>query len=67
MTVPVELLQVAFVVAVTVAPVIVMIRLLAGHGDLGFDAIIRFDSTLPWPRGVQEEEPPRWRLGSAVG
>ncbi len=66
MNVPTEVFQVAFVLAVTVIPVIVMIRLVAGHEDFGFDALVRHDATLPWPKGVQEEEPQPWKVGSAL-
>ena len=65
MNVPIELFQIAFVLLVTVLPMIVLVRLAAGDGDFGFDALIRADTTLPWPKGVQEEEPKPWRFGPA--
>jgi hypothetical protein len=65
--VPTELFQLVFVLVVTVLPIIVLVRLAAGDGDLGFDALIRADTTLPWPKGVQEEEPKPWRFGAALG
>jgi hypothetical protein len=64
--IPVELFQIAFVLAVTVVPVIVMTRLIAGHEDFGFDPIARSDAVHPWPKGVQEEEPQPWRFGTAT-
>ena len=67
MNVPIELFQFAFVMVVTVIPVIVSIRLLAGQEDFGFGAaFVRLDTTLPWPKGVQEEDPLPWRFGSAA-
>ena len=66
MNVLIELVQLAFVMAVTVIPVIAMIRLFAGHEDFGFDALVRSDATLVWPMGVQEEEPRPWRFGSSA-
>ncbi|MBI3748633.1 MAG: hypothetical protein HY262_07295 [Chloroflexi bacterium] len=66
MNVPIELFQVVFVLAVTVLPIVVAVRLMAGHEDLGFGPFVRSDATLPWPRGVQEEEPRPWRLGAAA-
>ena len=64
MNVPAELFQIIFVAAVAVLPAI-CVRLLAGREDFGFDAIIRFDATTPWPKGVQEEEPLPWNFGAA--
>ena len=66
MYVPIELFQILFVLAVTVAPVVVMTRLVAGHEDYGFNLIARYDASLPWPKGVQEEEPQPWRFGAAT-
>ena len=65
MNVPTELFQMAFVLAVTVIPFVILVRLVAGREDFGFDSIMRYDATLPWPRGVQEEEPQPWNLGPA--
>ena len=39
-----------------------VIRLVAGDQPLDLTALLGQASTMPWPRGVQEEEPPRWRL-----
>jgi hypothetical protein len=63
--VPIELFQVAFVAAVFV-PFIALVRLLAGRDDLGFADLVRFDASLPWPKGVQEEEPQPWKFGPAA-
>ncbi len=58
------LFQMASVLAVTVAPFVILARLVAGREDFGFDSIMRYDATLPWPTGVQEEEPQAWRTRS---
>ena len=65
MNVPIELFQIAFVLAVVVVPTLVMTRLVAGHEDYGF-GIFAADHTLRWPHGVQEEEPQPWRFGSVL-
>ena len=57
--------QMAFVLAVTVVPFVIAVRIVAGREDFGFDSIMRYDATLPWPKGVQEEEPQPWNLGPA--
>lgn len=47
---------------VTVAPV-VLLRWLAGSGpEWGLADLVAFRSAMPWPRGVQEEEPIRWKV-----
>jgi hypothetical protein len=49
-------------VLVIVAPV-VFVRWLGGPGrDWGLADLVRFRSEMPWPRGVQEEEPVRWQV-----
>ena len=52
--------QIVVVVAATVLPVVATIRFVAGH-DHG-QPVVR---PATWPRGVQEEEPQPWRLGTA--
>lgn len=64
MNVPTELIQVLVLVA-TAIPVIATIRLIAGGADAGLNGILTFDASLPWPKGVQEEEPQPWRFDSA--
>ena len=61
MNVPTELFQIVFPLVVTIIPIVVTIRLVAGRGDSGFDGLVRYQATLPWPKGVQEEEPQPWR------
>jgi hypothetical protein len=57
-------LEMALVLAATVTPIVVCVRVLAGWTD-DVDSIIRA-TPLGWPRGVQEEEPQPWRLGGAA-
>jgi hypothetical protein len=56
--------EMALVLAATVTPIIVCIRLLAGWTD-DVERIIRA-TPMAWPRGVQEEEPKPWRLGATA-
>ena len=39
-----------------------VIRLVAGDQPLDLTALLGQAAPMPWPRGVQEEEPQRWRL-----
>jgi hypothetical protein len=54
----VEILMVATIVG---APV-VLVRWLAGEPRWGLADLVRVPSQSTWPRGVQEEEPIRWRV-----
>lgn len=46
-----------------VGPVIALVRLVHGSGTWEATAIpLSIPLDPPWPRGVQEEEPVRWRL-----
>jgi hypothetical protein len=56
--------EMALVLAATVTPIAIAVRLLAGWTD-DVDAIIRA-TPMGWPQGVQEEEPQPWRLGRAA-
>jgi len=58
------LVQILGAMALIVAPAILVNRLLgnAEGGSLADLLAIPLDS--PWPRGVQEEEPTRWRVES---
>lgn len=52
-------LQMAFAVVATVAPIALVVRTLAWRVER--DLPTRSDA-LPWPRGVQEEDPLPWRF-----
>jgi hypothetical protein len=56
--------EMVLVLAATVTPIVIAVRLLAGWTD-DFDSLIRA-TPMGWPRGVQEEEPRPWRLGPAA-
>lgn len=60
----VTLLEMAFVLAATVIPIAVTIRVLNGWTD-DVEHLIRA-TPMGWPRGVQEEEPRPWRFGAAA-
>jgi hypothetical protein len=51
----------AYVVAVTVPPILLN-RWLADDDGYGLGRIFAIELNPPWPRGIQEEEPGRWRL-----
>lgn len=53
-----ELIAAAVVIA---APPTLFIRWLAGGEGAGPTNLFRLPADLPWPRGVQEADPPRWR------
>jgi hypothetical protein len=57
--------QMTLVFAAVITPIVVLIRLIAGQDDYGFEAILLPDVVLSWPKGVQEEEPQPWRIGPA--
>ena len=56
--------EIVAALALVAAPPILLIRLLAGREGGGVAAVNLFgvQGEMPWPRGVQEEEPPRWRV-----
>ena len=60
------ILQMTLVFAAVITPLVVLIRLLAGQDDYGFEAILLPDLVLSWPKGVQEEEPRPWKIGPAA-
>lgn len=60
---PIVLLQIAAAVALTVVPLVVVIRVLAG-ADAGQPEGDR--ARLPWPTGVQEEDVVRFKLRPIV-
>lgn len=64
MTTLIALAQMALVLAATAGPIAVAIRLLTGWTD-DVDGLLLM-VPMAWPRGVQEEEPQRWRFGAAT-
>ncbi len=59
-----SLVQIVLVLAATVLPVAGSIWLLAGDDD---HLASTTPGQLPWPRGIQEEEPQPWRFRPAIG
>jgi hypothetical protein len=58
-----SLFQAAFAAALVVVAPVVLVRWLGGPGrGWGLADLVRFRSETPWPRGVQEEEPIRWKV-----
>jgi hypothetical protein len=58
-----SLFQAALAAAVVVVAPVVFVRWLGGPGrDWGLADLIRFRSETSWPRGVQEEEPVRFKV-----
>jgi hypothetical protein len=57
-----SLFEIAASAAVIVVPVIALNRLLADPDGPGLSVLFRIPVDPPMPRGVQEEEPLRWRL-----
>jgi hypothetical protein len=55
------LAQIALGVTVLAAPAALLARLLAGPEPAPMN-LFSLSGEPPWPRGVQEEDPPRWRL-----
>jgi hypothetical protein len=60
----VALVQILLVAGLTVSPVIALVHWIAG-GDPDIVGGAHHSGTFPWPRGVQEPEPVRWRLAGA--
>jgi hypothetical protein len=55
------LAQITLGVTVLAAPAALLARLLAGP-DPAPTNLFRLGVDPPWPRGIQEEDPPRWRV-----
>ena len=55
-------LQILGFVAFVAAPPIIIHRVLADPDWPGLSELFRIPVDPPWPRGVQEEEPIRWRV-----
>jgi hypothetical protein len=62
----VTLLQILFVVAATTAPIVVIVRFIAGHDTDGSTGIFPPATGLAWPQGVQEEDPQPWKVASSL-
>ena len=58
-----SLIQIVLVLAATAVPIAGAIWLLAGDDHLGRTS----SGHLPWPRGIQEEEPQPWQTRPALG
>jgi hypothetical protein len=56
------LVQFGTAAALIVAPAVLINRLLAGSEGGAFTDLLAIPLDPPWPRGVQEEEPMRWRV-----
>jgi hypothetical protein len=56
-----SLLDIAALAALVAAP-LVLVRFLARGEPVDLSRLFAIPSELPWPRGVQEEEPRPWRL-----
>ena len=56
------LLQFAGATAIIVGPAVLINRLLGGSDGGAFTNLFAIPLDPPWPRGVQEEEPVRWRV-----
>jgi len=57
-----ELLGIASGVVLTAAPAILIARLIAGSEPSDLAELVAARAELPWPRGVQEEDPQPWRF-----
>jgi hypothetical protein len=58
---PTTLFDLFGAIAIVAVPAIVL-RRFAGSEGPGLEAMFGMPFDPPWPRGVQEEEPVRWRL-----
>ena len=59
-------LQMFIVFGLIVVPSALVIRTMSGREDWFGGSFLARSAALPWPRGVQEEEPLPWRTRSAV-
>jgi hypothetical protein len=59
---PTQLLITAAIAAVALIGWIVMLRVVTAGEPVDLADLFRNPAELPWPRGVQEEEPQPWRL-----
>jgi hypothetical protein len=56
-----SLLDIAALASLVAAP-LVLVRFLARGEPVDLSRLFAIPSELPWPRGVQEEEPRPWRI-----
>lgn len=59
------LTQMGIVIAATVAPVIVLVRLISGPQTVD-DPALQTATGAAWPIGVQEEDPRPWRFTAST-
>ncbi len=57
-----SLFEIIVLVAMVATPAILLVRVLAGGEGVSLADLFAVSVDLPWPRGVQEEEPTRWRV-----
>jgi hypothetical protein len=57
-----SLLDIAVFASLVAAP-LVLVRFLTREEPVDLSRLFAIPSELPWPHGVQEEEPQPWRLG----
>jgi len=55
-------LEIAAAIGMLAVPPIVVTRLIAGRADGSLAELLAMRRDLPWPRGVQEDEPTAWRF-----
>jgi hypothetical protein len=58
----VELLRIAVALGLVAAPPIIIARLIAGPDRASLADLLAFTTELTRPRGVQEEDVPRWQV-----
>jgi hypothetical protein len=57
-----SLFEIAAYGAILVGPPVMLGRLLSGGEGITLGDLFAIQEDPPWPRGVQEEEPVRWRV-----
>src|SRR5919112_6146826 len=58
----IEVLGIASTLALAAVPPILIARLIAGSEPIDLGEVLSVRAEMAWPRGVQEEDPPRWRF-----
>ena len=61
-----ELLQIALAVTVVAAPIVVLVRFIAGPDGNSIGDILTYTTEPSWPQGVQEEDPKPWKFSRAA-
>ena len=56
------LLEIVAYTTLIVVPTLIVVRFLAGGDGVALADLFAASRELPWPRGVQEEEPVSWRV-----